>query len=1594
VAEITAKTQTTAQAMTTRQAEIARGGAPHTIAWHISHPPAEPVSEPAPTAEGEPVILSLAETVAAGKFKTAIPTEAQVEAVKAEAVSGEPVVLGLAESIAASKFGVDVPTEAQVEAVKAEAVQKGLSPETGKPPTIKPALDPALQAFAKSFKTPLEARDALLLRGYAPSTVSSIIINASPELAGTAWIPTPSATVVVKTPEGKDIKTSTARLQAIGKLPDEEQFAQYLALGTIPKGSQFVEGTQKGEWGYLTLEQVKARTEFEAQLEQAPPELQEAYKAGGVKGYNAALEKYNAEKSARMAAIQASAEQAREQEMAKAQAETLPEPEQTYTYRDPKIGMRTVTEDERKAILDEKGWSSSYFDRFTRDMPAIEDTVREVLTLGGWLGGELDTYTYNRPELEKQYEQQKEIALATFMGDTNKLQELYEAGAFGKDETIPNFYYQDPDSGTRLVSLSERRAVLDEKGWSSSYFDKFVRGRGVKTTPQAYKDALTIVQQQADIDKAVKAGDVPQLERLYQEGAFGSDLAAYANLAKYIEEGGRELSPVTDQDVKAVSEGFGTKKEYVDAVLTEQPTTASMAKDIAIAMVPVYGTIYFWDKMGTGMKAVSIATDALSLIPIVGGISAAAKVAAGVGRGARIASAMKVVPRLVTRELFAPLETALHPLQTAKALGSTVKGLVNVLNPRHIPGSTLSTVYSTVRLDTAILGDPVATMYVRDQLMALQAAGKKPVVQFGGKEFTLRSGTFLDEGGVVHASPNIRFAGEPEGFTIPTKTYPEGHPKAGQRMPDSEQGMFVANVALERFAVGGSAFGFEKGAASAVENIKVITEAAEQAKSLGDIKKAAKLSKLVDDYNSAITSKSIKALDKAESKIVSKLAEIAEDEVIAKINLARKTAGERYAIGDVKGTQEAMLEALSYEKQLQKARPGFAIFSPDIAEILIPSGKAYTGMIFRPKAGEFWSIAMTEMKQDRAAQLLKQAQDATRLGDKATAAKLTKEARDLIGKGKSGFRKVETAEMELKFPELAQMQQLKPRYATTASDTGAKLWIYITEPYSLKKALKAKLMAPIDTLRNIYEPAIKVRTIPMTKAQKLAKVEKLIEQAKSADKVGDVATARILRTEADILERSLKGVVKGVTGADNLATAITRAERVDDATELIQASKRAEAVGDYASADRLRRAADAIAGRRYVSTIARRAGTVSCLAEYARALGAMRLDERRLGEPIRDIARVPGRIDARRDRLPSRTDARVSELRSPRDTGARRTPDADRVPRKPVERDTDTRLPRRMVTRITRTPDGRKIPDTGRVPETPRVPRTPKIHRAPETPRRFPKITDMTITKLWSQGVSVENGKARLPGNSVTWRQGMFWKWIPREDFKDGVKPRTLPRGLTPIGAKFTDLKTPQETVQVIGATGIPVPDFRVDLGKTDISITDQAQTIRYTGKGERTNVGSRIPNTTQGMTVDGGAEAKGHAYAKPVKERNSVSRTADSQEEPVRGRTSVRGISRPKIADDTKAMLEGTYEEPELEPAKISSKLKLQGLEDEEYPELLATGYGKGTYFDEDPEWLGRLEPSIMETRKKTTNRTKASRQKPKRGKSNNIIIVGGVRL
>jgi hypothetical protein len=108
-------------------------------------------------------------------------------------------------------------------------------------------------------------------------------------------------------------------------------------------------------------------------------------------------------------------------------------------------------------------------------------------------------------------------------------------------------------------------------------------------------------------------------------------------------------------------------------------------------------------------------------------------------------------------------------------------------------------------------------------------------------------------------------------------------------------------------------------------------------------------------------------------------------------------------------------------------------------------------------------------------------------------------------------------------------------------------------------------------------------------------------------------------------------------------------------------------------------------------------------------------------------------------------------------------------------------------------------------------------------------------------------GGRQIELGSIAWKQGFDWKYIP-PPYTDH-KPQSLGR-IPPVGARAGG-RTPAETLQIIGKSDSRVPEkVALDLGWSDVEIL-RGREIRFAGGGLNTNVGSRIENTTQGMSID-----------------------------------------------------------------------------------------------------------------------------------------------
>jgi len=294
------------------------------------------------------------------------------------------------------------------------------------------------------------------------------------------------------------------------------------------------------------------------------------------------------------------------------------------------------------------------------------------------------------------------------------------------------------------------------------------------------------------------------------------------------------------------------------------------------------------------------------------------------------------------------------------------------------------------------------------------------------------------------------------------------------------------------------------------------------------------------------------------------------------------------------------------------------------------------------------------------------------------------------------------------------------------------------------------------------------------------------------------------------------------------------------------------------------------------------------------------------------------------------------------------------------------------------------------VPPSP-VPTPPSPYPPPIPPPKYPAPGKPPPTAIIRLKAEIVGKEAKLPEGSITWKQGWTWKWIPKEDWQRGAaKPRSLARGITPMGALRTDLRTTDETIQMIGDPGAAVPDIDVDLGIGDAFIRNNAQTITFGGHGLKTNVGEGVDSPAKGMTVGGGgAPAKGHALARKVYPANSFSATDVSKEEPVRGVRKLRGgKNRVEITERTKRMLEG--EEPEPEPATDKPK------PENDFSDLVG-------FTEQDREDILELSDADMDdifgtgerkAVKKPVNRLRQKRTQPRRGRDTPPTTLRGIRL
>ncbi|AOV99538.1 hypothetical protein [Dehalococcoides mccartyi] len=171
------------------------------------------------------------------------------------------------------------------------------------------------------------------------------------------------------------------------------------------------------------------------------------------------------------------------------------------------------------------------------------------------------------------------------------------------------------------------------------------------------------------------------------------------------------------------------KATYLEKIgMAYKKDPGEFLKNMGIAMIPIVGTLAFWEDKEKGTLADdftslsnlgSIALDIAIFIPFVGGVSALAKTGIGVGK------AIAKETLMTTRGLIvAPITTALHPIATTKAIFSPLGVLLSKVK---LPAATFWRGSGSQTMDIAkVLANPasVETTKAMDEALLLRNGGK------------------------------------------------------------------------------------------------------------------------------------------------------------------------------------------------------------------------------------------------------------------------------------------------------------------------------------------------------------------------------------------------------------------------------------------------------------------------------------------------------------------------------------------------------------------------------------------------------------------------------------------------------------------------------------------------------------------------------------------------------------------------------------------------------------------------------------------------------------------------------------------------------
>lgn len=197
------------------------------------------------------------------------------------------------------------------------------------------------------------------------------------------------------------------------------------------------------------------------------------------------------------------------------------------------------------------------------------------------------------------------------------------------------------------------------------------------------------------------------------------------------------------------------------------PTAQELQKKYAIqyslepmlAITPVAGTVYFWDKMPTYGKVLSVVGDVVCIGFVVNAAAAGARAAKGYTAAARTKAALRGAGEMVLAEITAPGELIAHPVAVTKGVGKQLlSALETIFHPKKLPLGGTELTYTTGRLPVKDVGGATKAMQLRDAAVKAAIQGKKATATMGDITLTLNPSELQKVGGAmaIHATPDIR----------------------------------------------------------------------------------------------------------------------------------------------------------------------------------------------------------------------------------------------------------------------------------------------------------------------------------------------------------------------------------------------------------------------------------------------------------------------------------------------------------------------------------------------------------------------------------------------------------------------------------------------------------------------------------------------------------------------------------------------------------------------------------------------------------------------------------------------------------------------